>query len=230
VISIGSGKFKVIGILADKGSSQHGQGDKLCLIPYSAVRQYFSRPQMGYSINVTTYNKELIDAAMGEAEAKFRVVRNLNTVDESDFNITKSDSLANMLIENLKFVTIAATLIGIITLFGAAVGLMNIMLVSVTERTREIGIRKAIGAKSMTIKQQFLFEAVMIGQLGGALGIIFGILIGNLVSLIIGTSFIIPWMWIIMGVVLCFFVGIISGYIPAQKASKMDPITALRYE
>lgn len=230
VISIGSGKFKVIGILADKGSSMHGQGDKICLIPYSAVRQYFSRPRMGYSINVTPYNKELIDAAMGEAEAKFRIVRNLNTIDESDFNITKSDSLANMLIENLKFVTIAATLIGIITLFGAAVGLMNIMLVSVTERTREIGIRKAIGAKSMTIKQQFLFEAVIIGQLGGVLGIIFGILIGNLVSMIIGTSFIIPWMWIIMGVVLCFIVGIISGYLPAQKASKMDPIMALRYE
>ena len=230
VISIGSGKFKIIGILADKGSSMHGQGDKMCLIPYTAVRQYFSRPRMGYSINVTPYNKELIDAAMGEAEAKFRVVRNLNTVDETDFNISKSDSLANMLIENLKFVTIAATLIGIITLFGAAVGLMNIMLVSVTERTREIGIRKAIGAKSMTIKQQFLFEAVLIGQMGGALGIIFGILIGNLVSLIIGTSFIIPWIWIILGVILCFLVGIASGYLPAQKASKLDPIHALRYE
>jgi len=230
VISIGSGKFKIIGILANKGASMHGQGDNMCLIPYSAVRQYFSRPRMSYSINITPYNKELIDAATGEAEAKFRTVRNLNTVDETDFNITKSDSLANMLIENMKFVTIAATLIGIITLFGAAVGLMNIMLVSVTERTREIGIRKAIGAKSLTIKQQFLFEAVLIGQMGGALGILFGILIGNLVSMFIGTSFIIPWAWIIMGVVLCFIVGIVSGYFPAQKASKLDPIIALRYE
>ena len=230
VISIGSGKFKVIGILASKGSSMQGQGDNLCLIPFTAVRQYFSRPRMSYSINVTPYNKELIDVAVGEAEAKFRTVRNLNTVDESDFNITKSDSLVNMLIENLKFVAIAATLIGVITLFGAAVGLMNIMLVSVTERTREIGIRKAIGAKSMTIKQQFLFEAVLIGQMGGALGIIFGILIGNLESMLIGTSFIIPWIWIILGVLLCFVVGIASGYLPAQKASKLDPIIALRYE
>ena len=230
VISIGSGKFKVIGILASKGSSMGGQGDNLCLIPYTAVRQYFSRPRMSYSINVTPYNKELMDVAIGEAEAKFRTVRNLNTVDESDFNITKSDSLVNMLIENLKFVAIAATLIGVITLFGAAVGLMNIMLVSVTERTREIGIRKAIGAKSLTIKQQFLFEAVLIGQMGGVLGIIFGILIGNLVSMLIGTSFIVPWIWIILGVVLCLIVGIVSGYLPAQKASKLDPIIALRYE
>jgi putative ABC transport system permease protein len=160
----------------------------------------------------------------------FRIVRNLDPSDESDFNITKSDSLANMLIENLKFVAIAAMVIGIITLAGAAIGLMNIMLVSVTERTREIGIRKAIGAKSKTIKQQFLFEAIVIGQLGGILGIIFGILIGNIVSMIIGSSFIIPWMWIILGVVLCFIVGIISGYLPAQKASQLDPIIALRYE
>ncbi len=172
----------------------------------------------------------LMDAAEGEAEGVFRQVRNLDVKDESDFHINKSDSIANMMIENLKFVTIAATLIGIITLFGAVIGLMNIMLVSVTERTREIGIRKAIGAKSSTIRQQFLFESVLIGQMGGAIGIILGILVGNLVSMIIGTSFFIPWPWIIMGVVLCFLVGVVSGYYPAQKASKLDPIMALHYE
>jgi putative ABC transport system permease protein len=230
VITIGSGKFKIIGVLAEKGSSQEMQGDRLCILPYTSVRQYFSRPRMGYSINITPVNPELIDAAVGEAEGVFRIVRGLDPVDESDFNITKSDSLANMLIENLKFVAIAALIIGIITLFGAAVGLMNIMLVSVTERTREIGIRKAIGAKAKTIKQQFLFEAIVIGQLGGILGIIFGILIGNLVSMIIGSSFIIPWVWILLGVFLCLIVGIVSGYFPAQKASQLDPIIALRYE
>lgn len=230
VITVGSGKFKVIGILAEKGSSQRGRGDMICLLPYTSVRQYFSRPRMGYSINVMPGSPELIDAAIGEAEGVFRIVRNLDPVDESDFNITKSDSLANMLIENLKFIAIAAMIIGIITLFGAAIGLMNIMLVSVTERTREIGIRKAIGAKAKTIKQQFLFEAIVIGQLGGILGIILGILVGNLVSMIIGSSFIIPWMWILLGVVLCFIVGIVSGYFPAQKASQLDPIIALRYE
>jgi putative ABC transport system permease protein len=230
VITIGSGKFKVIGVLAEKGASQGGQGDRICLLPYTSVRQYFSRPRMGYSINVMPNNPELLDAAIGEAEGVFRIVRNLDPVDESDFNITKSDSLANMLIENLKFIAIAAMIIGIITLFGAAIGLMNIMLVSVTERTREIGIRKAIGAKAKAIKQQFLFEAIFIGQLGGVLGIILGILAGNVVSMIIGSPFIIPWIWIVLGVVLCFIVGIASGYFPAQKASQLDPIIALRYE
>jgi putative ABC transport system permease protein len=107
---------------------------------------------------------------------------------------------------------------------------MNIMLVSVTERTREIGVRKAIGAKSSLVRQQFLIEAIVIGQIGGILGIIVGIFVGNLVSVLIGSSFIIPWMWIIVGVVLCFLVGIISGYYPAQKAARLDPIESLRYE
>lgn len=230
VITIGSGKYKIVGILMKKGTSLDSEGDLICIIPYTNVRQYFSRPNMRYSINVCPNNEKLLDACIGEAEGLFRIIRNLDTFDESDFNMTKSDSLANMLLENLRFITIAATLIGIITLFGASVGLMNIMLVSVTERTREIGIRKAIGAKSQMIKQQFLFEAVVIGNFGGLIGIVFGILIGNLVSMIIGTSFIIPWTWIILGVVLCFIVGIVSGYFPARKASLLDPIVALRYE
>ncbi|MEN6455169.1 MAG: FtsX-like permease family protein, partial [Prolixibacteraceae bacterium] len=125
---------------------------------------------------------------------------------------------------------LVATLIGIITLFGAAVGLMNIMLVSVTERTLEIGVRKAIGASAGLIRQQFLIEAVIIGQLGGLLGIILGILIGNIVSVLIGSTFFIPWLWIIVGVVLCFGVGVVSGYYPAQKAAGFDPIESLRYE
>ena len=231
VISIGNGRYKIIGVLAKKGASMQGsEGDQICILPYTNVRQNFSRPRMGYTINISPHDPVLVDAAIGEAEGAFRQVRNLDVTDESDFHVNKSDSLAKMLIDNLKFVTIAATLIGIITLFGASIGLMNIMLVSVTERTREIGIRKAIGAKAGTIKQQFLFEAVLIGQLGGAIGIALGILVGNIVSMVIGTSFFIPWIWIFMGVALCFLVGILSGYLPAQKASKLDPILALHYE
>jgi putative ABC transport system permease protein len=166
----------------------------------------------------------------GEAEAIFRIIRNLNPRDESDFNINKSDNIVKMLLENLKYVTLAATIIGIVTLFGAAVGLMNIMLVSVTERTREIGVRKAIGAKTQTIKYQFLFESIMIGQLGGIFGIILGILIGNGVSSMLRSSFVIPWIWVMTGIIVCFIVGVVSGYAPAVKAANIDPIEALRYE
>ncbi len=229
VISIGNGKYRVIGILEKKGSSV-GASDNMCLLPYTNVRQYFSVPRRNYSINITPKNEMLYDVGVGQAEGLFRIVRNLNTKDESDFNVTKSDFISNILKDLIKKVLIAATIIGFITLFGAAIGLMNIMLVSVTERTTEIGVRKAIGAKNEMIKQQFLIEAILICQVGGILGILLGILIGNIVSLVVKSTFIIPWLWIIGGLVLCFVVGLISGYFPAVKASKLNPIVALRYE
>ncbi|MBN1819293.1 MAG: ABC transporter permease [Prolixibacteraceae bacterium] len=230
IISIGSGKYKVVGVLEEKGSGFGGNNGLICFIPYTNVRNYFSRPNMSYSIQVKVPSAEYMEAAQGQAEAQFRIVRGLNPLDETDFNIEKSDNIVKILLDNIKNITLVATIIGLITLFGAAIGLMNIMLVSVTERTREIGVRKAIGAKGRTVKQQFLVEAIVIGQFGGILGIILGILIGNLVSAVIGSSFIIPWMWIITGVVLCFIVGILSGYYPAQKASRLDPIESLRFE
>lgn len=229
-ISIGNGKYKVIGVLKEKGSGFGGSSDMVCFIPYSNSRTYFSRPNMNFDIQIKVNQPELMEAAIGQAESVFRMVRDLSPIDETDFNIEKSDNIVNLLLKNIKNITLVATIIGFITLLGAAVGLMNIMLVSVTERTREIGVRKAIGAKSRTVKQQFLIEAIVIGQIGGLLGIVIGILVGNLVSVMIGSSFIIPWGWILMGVALCFGVGIISGYYPAQKASELDPIESLRYE
>ncbi len=229
VVTIGSGKYLVVGILEKKGSSINSS-DNLCLIPYTNVRQYFSNPQQNYNISVTPNSPELYDAGMGYSEGLFRTVRNLNVKDETDFNITSSDFLSKILNDVLKKVLFAATIIGIITLFGAGIGLMNIMLVSVSERTREIGTRKAIGAKSSMIKQQFLFEAIFICQLGGILGILLGILVGNVVSLLLKSSFIIPWGWIMGGLALCFVVGLFAGMYPAIKASKLDPIVALHYE
>jgi putative ABC transport system permease protein len=142
----------------------------------------------------------------------------------------KSDALAKDAKDNMAMVSGVGTLIGIITLLGAAVSLMNIMLVSVTERTREIGLRKALGATSLNIRNQFLIEAIIICQLGGIGGIILGLLLGNLVALGLGSGFIAPWAWIIMAFVVCIIVGLLAGLYPANKASKLDPIEALRHE
>lgn len=229
-ISVGGGKYRVVGVLKTKGTGFNGGPDRSVMLPYGNVATYFSRPNMDYTISVMPNDSKLLDYAVSEAEGIFRIVRNLKATDESDFNIEKSDSLAQIMLDLFKYVTYAATIIALITLIGAAVGLMNIMLVAVAERTREIGTRKAIGAKSITIKQQFIFEAIMICIIGGLLGVILGIILGNLMSLFLGSPFIVPWNWIFIGLSLCFCVGLASGYLPAVKASRLDPIEALRYE
>lgn len=230
IISIGAGKYKVIGVIEEKGAGMGFTPDRQVLLPITNVRQYFSRPNMSFTINVQPGNSQNVDAAIGEATGLFRVIRQNNLQEEDDFDISKSDQLLKMLAENTKSIKMSALIIGFITLFGAAIGLMNIMLVSVSERTREIGIRKSLGANKITIRNQFLVEAIVIGQLGGIFGIILGILVGNIVSIFTETSFIIPWAWIVIGVVLCLGVALLSGIIPATKAAKLDPIESLRHE
>jgi putative ABC transport system permease protein len=229
LINVAGMNLQIVGVLKSKGSGI-GNPDRVCFMPVTTARQYFSQANMTFNITVMPLIPANLDMLCGEAEAVFRIIRNLNPKDETDFNVNKSDNIVKMLLDNIKYVTLAATLIGVVTLFGAAVGLMNIMLVSVTERTREIGVRKAIGAKTQTIKYQFLFESILISQMGGIFGIILGILMGNIVSSMLQSSFVIPWLWVLTGIVVCFIVGVASGYAPAVKAANIDPIEALRYE
>ncbi|MFM7176738.1 MAG: ABC transporter permease [Bacteroidota bacterium] len=230
IISVGNNKYRVIGVLEEKGSSFAFSGDKVCIIPLLNVRQRYGDNNGSYTISVKTNSVPELEPAQGEATGVFRVVRGDLTGEDNSFDIVQSDSLANLVISQLAYVTIAATIIGFITLLGASIGLMNIMLVSVTERTREIGIRKSLGASKEQIRRQFLVEAVVICQLGGILGIILGVGMGNLMGLFFAAGFIIPWKWMISGVILCFLVGVVSGLYPAVKASRLDPIEALRHE
>jgi putative ABC transport system permease protein len=200
------------------------------MIPLLTAKKKFATDETDYSINVRSADAKKLDEAVNSAIGIMRVIRRDKPTETESFEIRMSNSLVEELLGLISGITFGGVCIGLITLLGAGIGLMNIMLVSVTERTREIGVRKSIGASSKLIRRQFLIEAIVIGQIGGIIGIILGILVGNVVSLVIGTSFTIPWLWLFLGTTICFFVSITSGYYPASKAANLDPIEALRYE
>ena len=231
MITVGSKKYRVVGVLASKGVSKFLSSDNNAFIPVlNGKRNWSLSANSSYTISIAVNHYQLLEAAVSESQSLFRVVRKTPLAEENDFEIMRSDDLANELISNLQYVTWACIFIAIVTLIGAAIGLMNIMLVSINERTREIGISKAIGATNKIVKQQFLTEAIMICQLGGLLGIILGLLIGNLVSSMMGSSFFIPWIWLLLGLAVCFVVGIAAGTYPARIAARLNPISALRHE
>ncbi|MEQ8575537.1 MAG: FtsX-like permease family protein, partial [Fulvivirga sp.] len=184
-----------------------------------------------YGITVGINDPSQMEMAMGEATAIMRKIRQDRLGEPNSFELAKSESLAERLEQITSVMRLGGFGIGFITLLGACIALMNIMLVSVTERTREVGVRKALGATPLRIRQQFIIEAIVVCIMGGVAGVLLGIGIGNLISSVIGVEgFVVPWVWVTVGLIVCIVVGLISGYYPANKAAKLDPIESLRFE
>ncbi len=230
IITVDGSKYRVIGILKDKGSSAFMNADKVVITTYNNIRRVYGAVGQSYNIAIMVPDLKMMEVAVGEAKGIFRPVRKLDVKEDDNFYIDKSDSIAASLMKNLGFLQYATMAIALITLIGAAIGLMNIMLVAVNERTKEIGLIKSLGGKAAEVRAQFLWESVLISLMGAVVGIIAGILFGNTVAIILKTGFVIPWAWVVAGVLVCSLVGLTAGLYPAYKASKLDPIVALRYE
>ncbi len=229
-ISVRGTKFKIIGLLEEKGATFGSNQDLRILIPVQVARSMFTQPNINYDVSVKVDDKEMMEGAQGDAIITFRNIRGLSPLEENDFGMQRSDDLLNQISSISGYLSMAAWIISLITVLGSSIALMNIMLVSVTERTREIGVRKALGAKKSTIAGQFLMETIMVGQLGGILGIIFGVGIGLAISKVANFNFTTPWGAMIAATAVTLLVAVVSGFFPAVKASRLDPIEALRYE
>ena len=228
IILVSGKPYRVIGLLKSKGSSAMLRQDDVVITSVKNLRQY--QINASYQIGVMVNNVAELEPAIGEATDQMRKARRLIPTETENFVIDKSDKFAEMFIGFLAGISGAAGAIGMITLIGAAIGLMNIMLVSVNERTREVGLIKAIGGKRKDVRRQFLFESILISILGAIFGIILGVLVGNIFSMVLNTGFVIPWAWVAIGIIICTIVGLVAGIYPAMKAASLNPINALRYE
>lgn len=229
-VRVNGQQYRVIGVLAPKGSAIGRSSDRTVLLPLTTARQSFAASQAQYAISVRVPSIRLMDPAVIEAGGVMRLVRGLAPGEKDNFVINRSDNLTSTLAENLGYVRSVALVVGFITLLGAAIGLMNIMLVSVTERTTEIGVRKALGAPSAAVRAQFLVESLLVSQAGGVAGFLLGLTMGNLVSVAVEGPFVIPWGWLLGSILLCLVVGVAAGLYPAARAARLDPIESLRYE
>ena len=229
-ISIRGVKFKIIGILKSKGATFGNNQDLKVLLPIQVARGIFTQPNINYTISIKVVDKAMMQGAQDEALVIFRNIRGLSPIEEKNFGILRSDDLLARASDIGGVLETAAWIISIITILGSSIALMNIMLVSVTERTREIGVRKALGAKNGTISTQFLIETIVIGQFGSVLGIILGILTGVGFAAAFDFEFTLPIVAMTWATIITFVVAVLAGAYPAVKAARLDPIESLRYE
>jgi len=230
VISVDHIPYRVLGVLEDKGSSAFFSTGKVVITSYNNIRRLYATQNSSFVIAVMVNDINLMDVATGEARGTFRPVRKLDITEEDNFFIDKSDSIAATLLNNLGFLEKGIIGVALITLLASSIGLMNIMLVAVNERTKEIGLIKALGGTKKDIRNQFLWESILISLMGAVVGIVVGILLGNLIAMLLKSGLVLLWGWIIGGIIVCSLVGLAAGLYPAIKASKLNPIDALRYE
>jgi putative ABC transport system permease protein len=230
-VTFSGAQFRVIGVLKEKGQLSDNNYDNMIFVPIIKGNQMAKGRGLDYELTVGIGDPTQMEYAMGEATGVMRSIRRDRPGLPNSFELEKSETLAQELESITAGLRFGGFGIGFITLLGASIALMNIMLVSVTERTREIGVRKALGATPKRIRQQFLIEAIVVCLLGGIAGVIMGIAIGNGMSSLMGIKiFVMPWMWLFVGLLVCVFVGVLAGSYPAAKASRLDPIESLRFE
>lgn len=233
VIRVSGNQYTIIGVLDKKGGFSGGGDDRIILIPLDNARALAGTQKLSFDITTSVPTVSDQDEAVDEARGVMRLVRHDQLGQLDSFEVERADDLAKETANITGYLRIGGFGIGFITLLGASIALLNIMLVSVTERTREIGIRKSLGATPKRIREQFLIEAIVICILGGIGGILLGLGVGNLIAGVVSQGkggFIVPWGWMGLGIVVCVSVGLFAGIYPAVRASKLDPIDALRYE